>query len=186
MSNYQSELDKQGMRGFLEFVEANHPDQLLRIREPVKAEFEMTAIVFELERAGRSPVVIFENVEGHDMPVVTNIAGNRDLLAALLEVDSAELPTAFRERCQNYLPVERVDSAPWQEIVIEGDDLDLAALPIPMQFDVDKAPYITAGQITARDPETGVDTTGFHRLMVSGKNRLGVSLHSRRRMSTLR
>ncbi|NKB58625.1 MAG: UbiD family decarboxylase [Alphaproteobacteria bacterium] len=182
MSNYQSELDKQGLRGFLEFVEANHPDQLLRIREPVKAEYEMTAIVFELERAGRSPVVIFENVEGHDMPVVTNIAGNRDLLAAILEVDSADLPTAFRERCQDYLPVERVDSAPWQEVAIEGDDLDLAALPIPMQFDVDKAPYITAGQITARDPETGVDTTGFHRLMVSGRNRLGVSLHSRRRM----
>ena len=43
-------------------------------------------------------------------------------------------------------------------------------------------PGITAGQIVARDPVTGVDTTGFHRLMVKGKNRLGVSLHSRRRM----
>lgn len=182
MSNFEHELDKQGLRGFLEFVETEHPDQLLRISELVKSDYEMTAIVFELERAGRSPVVIFDNVEGHDMSVVTNIAGNRDLLAAVLGVDSADLPTEFRERCQNYLPVERVDSAPWQDIVIEGDDVDLAALPIPMQFDVDKAPYITAGQITARDPETGVDTTGFHRLMVSGKNRLGVSLHSRRRM----
>ena len=182
MSNFEHELDKQGLRGFLEFVETEHPDQLLRISELVKSDYEMTAIVFELERAGRSPVVIFDNVEGHDMSVVTNIAGNRDLLAAVLDVDSADLPTAFRERCQNYLPVERVDGAPWQDIVIEGDDIDLAALPIPMQFDVDKAPYITAGQITARDPETGVDTTGFHRLMVSGKNRLGVSLHSRRRM----
>jgi 2,5-furandicarboxylate decarboxylase 1 len=182
MSNYQSELDKQGLRGFLEFVERDFPDQLLRINEPVKTEYEMTAIVFELERAGRSPVVVFENVVGHDMPVVTNIAGNRDLLAAVLGVDSADLPTAFRDRCQDYLPVERIDTAPWQDIVIEGDDIDLSALPIPMQFDVDKAPYITAGQITARDPETGVDTTGFHRLMVSGKNRLGVSLHSRRRM----
>src|SRR6202011_2254820 len=43
-------------------------------------------------------------------------------------------------------------------------------------------PYITAGQMSARDPVTGVDTTGFHRLMLKGKNRLGVSLHSRRRM----
>ncbi len=182
MSNYQSELDKQGLRGFLDFVETHHPYQLLRIKEPVKTEYEMTAIVFELERAGRNPVVVFDNVVGHDIPVVTNIAGNRELLAAVLDVDSADLPTAFRDRCQDYLPVERVPSAPWQDIVIEGDDIDLAALPIPMQFDVDKAPYITAGQITARDPETGVDTTGFHRLMVSGKNRLGVSLHSRRRM----
>jgi UbiD family decarboxylase len=55
-------------------------------------------------------------------------------------------------------------------------------LPIPLQFTVDAAPYITAGQIVARDPMTGVDTTGFHRLMLKGKNRLGVSLHSRRRL----
>ena len=67
-------------------------------------------------------------------------------------------------------------------MVIEGDDVDLTKLPIPLQFAVDAAPYITAGQIVARDPVTGVDTTGFHRLMLKGKNRLGVSLHSRRRL----
>ena len=182
MPNYRAELDKQGLRGFLDFVETNHPSQLLRLTEPVQSAYEMTAIVFELERAGRSPVVVFESVVGHDMPVVTNVAGNRAVLAARLDVDERELPAAFRERCQNYLPVERVARAPWQEVMIEGDAGDLAQLPIPLQFDVDKAPYITAGQITARDPETGVDTTGFHRLMVSGRNRLGVSLHSRRRM----
>ena len=64
MSNYQSELDRQGLRGFLEFIEREFPDQLLRIGEPVQIRSEMTAIVFELERAGRSPVVIFENVVG--------------------------------------------------------------------------------------------------------------------------
>jgi len=92
------------------------------------------------------------------------------------------LATTFRERCQNYRAVERVDRAPWQEVVIEGDAVDLGILPIPVHFAVDAAPYITAGQICACDPETGVDTTGFHRLMLNGRNRLGVSLHSRRRM----
>jgi UbiD family decarboxylase len=116
------------------------------------------------------------------MPVVTNIAGNRKLLAACLGVQPAELPTAFRERCQKYIPCEVVKDAPWQDITLEGDEVDLGRLPIPLHFSVDAAPYITAGQITARDPITGVDTTGFHRLMVKGKNRLGVSLHSRRRM----
>ena len=67
-------------------------------------------------------------------------------------------------------------------MVIEGDEVDLTKLPIPLQFTVDGAPYITAGQVSARDPVSGVDTTGFHRLMLKGKNRLGVSLHSRRRM----
>ena len=176
------DLDKQGLRGFLSQIERSFPDQILRIKEPVSIKLDITSTVLELERYGRSPVVIFENVEGHEMPVVTNVAGNRTLLAAALGEDPAELPTAFRERCQNYIPVEVVDSAPWQEVVIEGDDLDLNKLPIPLHFAVDAAPYITAGQIAARDPETGVDTTGFHRLMLAGKNRLGVSLHSRRRM----
>jgi len=144
--------------------------------------FETTSVIFELDRAGKSPVVVFENVGGHTMPVVTNVAGNRKLLAACLGVPADDLPSAFRQRCQTYLPCEVVDHAAWDEIVLEGDDVDLTKLPIPLQFSVDGAPYITAGQISARDPISGVDTTGFHRLMLRGKNRLGVSLHSRRRM----
>lgn len=175
-------LDTQGLRGFLARVEKEFPDQILRIGEPVSTHLDITSTVLELDRHGRSPVVIFENVEGHSMPVVTNVAGNRELLAAALGSDSSSLPTTFRERCQNYIPVEVVDDAPWQEVTVESDDLDLNTLPIPFHFSVDAAPYITAGQIAARDPETGIDTTGFHRLMLTGKNRLGVSLHSRRRM----
>jgi len=97
-------------------------------------------------------------------------------------VEPSTLAATFRERCQDYRPVERVASAPWQDQVIEGDAVDLTRLPIPTHFAVDAGPYITAGQICARDPQTGVDTTGFHRLMLKGRNRLGVSLHSRRRM----
>ncbi len=172
----------QSMRGFLRMVERDFPDELLRIRVPVRTHLDITSLVFELERAGRSPVVVFSNVEGHTMPVVTNIAGNRRLLAACLGVAAADLPTAFRERCQKYIPCDVVEDPPWREVVLQGEQVDLTKLPIPLHFSVDSAPYITAGQISARDPVTGVDTTGFHRLMLKGKNRLGVSLHSRRRM----
>lgn len=174
--------DNQSLRGFIEQTEMTDPANVLRIREPVSQQLEMTATVFELDRLNRSPVVIFEKVTGFDMPVVTNVAGNRDLLARCLDSTVANLPTAFRERCQRYIPPEIVPRPAWDEVVLEGDQVDLTRLPIPFQFTVDAAPYITAGQITARDPETGVDTTGFHRLMLKGKNRLGVSLHSRRRM----
>ena len=173
---------RQSLRGFLAMVERDFPEEILRIRAPVRTNLDITSLVFELEHAGRSPVVVYENVEGHSMPVVTNIAGNRKLLAACLGVKPADLPTAFRERCQKFIPCEVVKDAPWQDITLEGDEVDLGRLPIPLHFSVDAAPYITAGQITARDPVTGVDTTGFHRLMVKGRNRLGVSLHSRRRM----
>ena len=175
-------MTDQSLRGFLEMVEQVYPADFVRISDPVRRELDITSTVFEFERSGRSPVVMFENVEGFDLPVVTNVAGNRRLLAAALGVTPDDLPLAYRERCQNYTKVELVGDAPWQDVVLEGDEVDLTRLPIPLHFEVDAAPYITAGQIVARDPETGVDTVGFHRLMLKGKDRLGLSLHSRRRM----
>src|SRR5215468_9756749 len=175
-------FDPQSLRGFLQMVEEEYPEELLRIEQPVDPRLAMTAIVFELERAGKSPVIIFQKPATNSMPVVTNVAGNRKLLAACLGVDSKDLPASFRERSQKYISCEVVKDPSWQALVIEGDDLDLSTLPIPLQFSVDAGPYITAGQISARDPLTGVDTTGFHRLMLKGRNRLGLSLHSRRRM----
>jgi UbiD family decarboxylase len=175
-------LDRQSLRGFLHMVETEYPDELLRIRQTVESRFEMTAIVYELERSNKSPVVILEKIDGYEMPVVANVAANRRLLAACLGVDPRDLPSAFRERCQKYIPCETVAQAAWNDIVIEGDALDLTKLPITLQFSVDAAPYITAGQISARDPVSGIDTTGFHRLMLKDKTRLGVSLHSRRRL----
>ena len=93
------------------------PGVINRIREPVSRSLEMTSVVFELDRLGKSPVVIFENVEGSGTPVVTNIAGNRKLLAHCLNAEARNLPTAFRDRCQNYIP-----------------QIDLTQLPIPFQF----------------------------------------------------
>lgn len=175
-------IDNQSMRGFIAAVERAMPEEVLRIREPVATHLEMTSLVFELERMGKSPIVIFENAQGHTMPVVTNIAGSRKILAFAMGVRPEELPTAFRERCTRYTPAERIAAPAWAEVTLEGAQVDLTRLPVPFHFEIDAAPYITAGQIIARDPETGVDTTGFHRLMVKGKNKLGVSLHSRRRM----
>ncbi len=182
MVNAAGNIDAQSLRGFVKMVESDYPDELLRIKHPVDPRFDMTAIVFELDRAGKNPVVIFEKPIGYDRPVITNVAANRRLLAACLGVDPANLPTAFRERCQKYIPCELVADAAWNEVVLEGEAVDLFKLPVPLQFSVDGAPYITAGQLSARDPVTGVDTTGFHRLMIKSRNRMGVSLHSRRRM----
>lgn len=175
-------MTDQSLRGFMAMVEKDFPEDFVRVTDPVRRELDITSMVFEFERNNRSPVILFENVEGFENSVVTNVSGNRQLLAAAVGVPPDDLPLAYRERCQNYTPVEQVGDAPWQEVVMEGDDVDLTKLPIPLHFHVDAAPYITAGQITARDPETGVDTVGFHRLMLKGKNRLGLSLHSRRRM----
>jgi 3-polyprenyl-4-hydroxybenzoate decarboxylase len=72
----------------------NIPTKIVRIREPVDLRFEMTSIIFELDRAGRNPVVVFENAGGQSMPIVTNVAGNRKLLAACLGVPVDDLASA--------------------------------------------------------------------------------------------
>jgi 3-polyprenyl-4-hydroxybenzoate decarboxylase len=141
MAATAAKFDRQSLRGFIAMVEADHPDELLRIRQTVDTRFEMTAIAYELERAGRSPVIVFENPARNAMPVVTNVAANRKLLAACFGVAPKELPDAFRERCQRAIPCEVVDDAAWNEVVIDGEDLDLASLPIPLQFAVDGGPY---------------------------------------------
>src|SRR5512140_1754133 len=118
MNTISAEIMRQSLRGFLGMVERDFPEELLRIREPVRTRLDITSLVFELERAGKSPVVIYENVQGHTMPVVTNIAGNRKLLAACLGVEPANLPTAFRERCQKYIPCAVLTDALGQEVVL--------------------------------------------------------------------
>ena len=102
------DADNQSLRGFVEWTEKTDPANVLRIKQPVSQQLEMTATVFELDRLNKSPVVIFEKVAGFDMPVVTNVAGNRELLARCLDSTVANLPTAFRERCQKYIPSEIV------------------------------------------------------------------------------
>src|SRR3981081_13078 len=61
MPSTASNFDNQSLRSFLDMVATDHPDELLRIREPVNSRFDMTAIAYELERVGKSPIIIFEN-----------------------------------------------------------------------------------------------------------------------------
>ena len=110
----------QTLRGFIANIEANLPNEFLRINAPVKRDLDITSTVFELERNGKSPLLFFENVEGFDLPVVTNVAGNRDLLSVALNTPADRLPITYRERCQGYLPAETVNDAPWQEVILEA------------------------------------------------------------------
>src|SRR5262245_65653944 len=155
MSHGLTNLDRQSLRGFLQLVERDFPDEILRIREPVRTDLDITSIVFELERAGKSPVVVYENVEGSSMPIVTNIAGNRKLLAACLGVCVADLPTAFRDRCQGFVPCEPVTSAPWKEVPVEGVEVDLTRWPFRLIFAFEPAPDFTSGRLPAASPFPG-------------------------------
>ena len=172
----------QSLRGFLSVLERVHPGEVVRVAEPVDIAYQMQALALELERRRRFPVLFFERVRGHSIPVVSNVMASRKGLAAALGVGEAELPETYAARLKEPVKPVLLERPPFPVDVRRGDAADLGALPIPIYFPGDGGPYLTAGLLIARDPATGVATAGFHRFQIKDRNRLAVSLHSRRRM----
>jgi 2,5-furandicarboxylate decarboxylase 1 len=175
-------VSAQDLRTFVDAYRDADPSAVVTIREPVSLEYDVMAVVLEYERRRRWPILLFENVVGHDIPIVANVVASRGALARALGVGERDLAAEYARRIKEPIKPVVLADAPFRERVIVGDALDLGALPIPKYFPGDAGRYLTAGMLVARDPETGVETEGYHRFQLKGKNRLGVSLHSRRRM----
>ncbi len=173
----------QDLRGFVEAYGRAYPGEVVRIAEPVGIVHDVMAVVLEYERRRRHPVLLFERVRGHDMPIVANVVASRRALAFALGVPERELAAEYARRIKERIKPVIVPDPPFHHRVVAGRALDLGALlPIPEYFPGDAGRYLTAGMLVARDPDTGVETEGYHRFQLKGRDRLGVSLHSRRRM----
>ncbi len=172
----------QDLRSFVVAYERANPGEVVRIAEPVSIEHDVMAVVLEYERRRRWPVLLFEKVTGYDIPIVCNAVASRRALAWTLGVDERSLAGEYARRIKEYQKPVVVADPPFRRRVVTGDAVDLDALPIPSYFPGDAGRYLTAGLLVARDPDTGVETEGYHRFQVKGKHRMGVSLHSRRRM----
>jgi UbiD family decarboxylase len=175
-------MTDQSFRGYLARLAQAHPQEILTIDEPVSPRFRIQALITELERRQQFPALRLERVEGATMPVVSNLFASRSRLAFALGVPVERLAEEVGVRSREHLKPAPVARAPFEEITATGDQVDLFSLPLITHYPVDAAPYITAGLVCARHPETGLETAGFHRIMVKGRHRCGISLHSRRRM----
>lgn len=173
----------QDLRAFVEAYAAAHPGEVVRVTERVRREFDIQAIVLELERRRRFPILVFERVEDCPIPVIANVMASRRVYAFALGVSEAEMPVEYARRLKQPVKPVTVDEPPFSHSVLEADAVDLPKqLPIPTYFPGDGGPYLTAALTVAKDPDTGVETAGYHRYQVRDARRLGVSLHSRRRM----
>ena len=175
-------MTRQGVREFVSAYGEAFPGEVIRITEPVSLEYDVMAVVLEYERRRRWPILLFERVQGSDMPIVANVVASRRALAFALGVPESRLAVEYARRIKEAIKPNVVASAPFRERVLTGAELDLRRLPIPTYFPGDAGRYLTAGMLVARDPETGVETEGYHRFQIKGADRMGVSLHSRRRM----
>jgi 2,5-furandicarboxylate decarboxylase 1 len=168
------------LRSFIADYEAAHPEDVWRVKEPVEIDCFPTAFVLELERRRRaSPVLVFENIEGFSTSIVTNLFGTRERIAFILDTDVGHLHQTWEERTRELIPPTWTDHGPVQQVVLRGNDVDLEALPIPKHFRDDADRYVCSGVCVARDPDTGVGNLAFARMQLKGRNRLGISIHSR-------
>ncbi|MBI2880231.1 MAG: UbiD family decarboxylase [Candidatus Tectomicrobia bacterium] len=162
------------LRGFLQEMEARGGGELIRVKREIARDFEMAALVARLEAERRVPVLLFEKVRGADFPAVVNCFASRSRIAASLGLPAGELLPRFQEAADRPIPPKVAASAPAQEVVIEGEAVDLTRLPLMRYHDTDAAPYLTAGIVLAKDPESGAYNLSFNRMMLKGRDRFGI------------
>ena len=171
----------QDLRDFLK--QADEKGVVRHVTEEVKREYEMSTLMMDLDKEHRYPIVCFDKVENSEFPVVTNILGCRERFAEGLGVAADKVSETYAARIRSRIEeVKVVENAPFNAHTITGDDIDLYKLPIPTHFPIDAGPYVTSGLCVAKDPESGAETLGFHRMQLKGKDKLGISLHSRQRL----
>ncbi|MCU0869915.1 MAG: UbiD family decarboxylase [Burkholderiales bacterium] len=169
--------------------------ELRRVRAPVSPVLEMTEICDRVLRAG-GPAVLFEQPVGHSMPVLANLFGTprrvalgmgEESVAALREVGKLlaylkepEPPKGLKDAWDK-LPVLKkvldmapklVGSAPCQDVVWEGDAVDLARLPVQTCWPGDAGPLITWGLTVTRGPQRPRQNLGIYRQQVIGRNQV--------------
>jgi len=169
--------------------------ELKRIAVEVDPKLEMTESADRVLRAG-GPALLFEKPKGHTMPVLANLFGTvkrvalgmgeddpsrlREVGKLLAYLKDPEPPKGLRDawdkwpvlkQVLNMAPKE-VKSAPCQEVVREGADVDLSRLPIQHCWPGDVAPVITWGLTVTRGPHKKRQNLGIYRQQVIGPNKL--------------
>ena len=173
------------LRSFIAQLEAKSPEEIARVNKPLSPRYEISALLTHLEKIKRFPLLFFEKVKGSDAPVVINAQASRRLMAIALDGKPEELARKFGERQSKPIPPVEVTEAPVQEVTKLGDEVDLTEVPMLTHYDVNAAPYITAGVVVAADPDTGVRNTSYNRLMMAGKRELRIFMAIGRHLWTL-
>ena len=175
--------------------------ELKRISMLVSPHLEMTEICDRVLRQG-GPAILFENPTGFNTPVLGNLFGTvrrvalgmgqdvateAEALAKLREVGKVlsilkepEPPKGFKDAWDK-LPLLKqvltmspkvVSSAPCQEVILEGKDVDLSRLPIQHCWPGDVAPLVTWGLTVTRGPNKSRQNLGIYRQQLLGPNKL--------------
>ena len=181
------------LREFIEQLE--QMGELKRISQPVDPNLEMTEICDRTLRQG-GPALLFENPVGYDMPVLGNLFGTprrvalgmgEDNVESLREVGQLlaylkepEPPKGFKDAMEK-LPIfkkvlhmgpKKVRNAACQQVILEGDDVDLYKIPVQTCWPGDAGPLVTWPLVITRGPHKERQNLGIYRQQLIGKNKL--------------
>jgi 4-hydroxy-3-polyprenylbenzoate decarboxylase len=171
--------------------------QLRRIKTQVDSDLEIAEIANRMLQCG-GPGLLFENVKGAKYPVAVNIMGTVERICWAMNMEKPEeLEDLGRKLAmlQQPKPPKKIAQAvefgkvlfdvlkakpsrdffpPCQQIVIEGDDLDLNSLPLIRPYAGDAGKIVTLGLVITKDCETGTPNVGVYRLQLQSKNTMTV------------
>ncbi|KAB1073733.1 UbiD family decarboxylase [Methylobacterium planeticum] len=117
---------------------------------------------------------LFPQPGGHPGTIVSGLVSSRAWMAEALGTAPDRLVAHFQRAAAEPLPWRERTSAPAQAVIHrEGIDI-LRLLPVPTLNEHDSGPYISAGLMISRDPETGVQNVAILRCQISGPDRIGV------------
>ncbi|EJR5449101.1 4-hydroxy-3-polyprenylbenzoate decarboxylase [Vibrio cholerae] len=181
------------LRDFLNYLEQR--GELKRITNPIDPHYEMTEISDRTLRA-KGPALLFENPLGYDFPVLTNLFGTpervamgmgrqqvqelRDVGQWLAYLKEPEPPRGLKELIEKLpvfkqvlnMPVKRLRRAPCQEIVWQGDEVDLDKIPVMSCWPDDVAPLLTWGLTITRGPHKKRQNLGIYRQQKIARNKV--------------
>ncbi len=155
-------------RDFLAELEA--AQQLLRIDEDVDLEYEICAFCREVAD-NDGPALLFERIRGIGIPALANLFGTRKRIAMALGTELADMPSVVAERLKSRIPPTLITEAPCQEVLLQGDDVDLGRFPVPFWNVGDGGKYITAGINMGAHPKWGKNA-GIYRNMIRSRNEI--------------
>jgi len=177
------------LRTFLKDWEDQALEDIVRIKREISPEFEITAVQQHLEDRDQFPLLIFEKVKNlkgelSDFKVVTNMFATRQKCAVAMDLpkDRWRMETSFEfaKRSQNLIRpvIISKEDAPVKQVIRTGKDVDLRELPAITHHEMDGFPYLVDA-VVAADPDSGTYNSSHHRMLVRGKDELGLWMSPR-------
>ena len=164
------------LRDYIDTLQKQAPEEIRVVNKKVSNTFELPAVLEQLEAKKQYPAILFNRVGDFNMPVMSNLFATRKRQALALGVDEKDLNDVYRSRENNRIEPELISTGPVKDVIVKGDDVDITVFPIVTHNKDDAGPYITAGAMVIKDPETGIRNIGIYRHMLHNKKQIGIHL----------